>query len=108
MQVWALDGSSVSLPNTEALIEKYGYPTNQRGDCQAIARVSVIYDVLNNLIINGMLHSYFVSEKTVSFDCIEHQTTDNVLMLFDRGYMSWWLMYRILSKFILLIHLLKN
>jgi hypothetical protein len=98
MKIWALDGSSVSVPNTEEQLEAFGYPSNQRGDCLPIARISIIHDILNNLVITGMLHSYFVAEETVAFDCLEPQITDHVLMLFDRGYPSWWLMYLLQRK----------
>ncbi|GHU61847.1 hypothetical protein FACS1894123_01840 [Bacteroidia bacterium] len=43
MKVWALDGSTITLPDTEDRRERFGYSSNQRGDCQAIARVSVVH-----------------------------------------------------------------
>ena len=42
----SVDGSSLRLPNTEALSNEYGQTKNQHSEGVVQARVSVLYDVL--------------------------------------------------------------
>jgi hypothetical protein len=93
----AVDGSSVVLPDTEEIRIKYGYTTNQTNQGSAIARICVLYDVLNQLGIKGLLHHYNSSEETVVLDVLEGENLENSLLLFDRGYLSYWLIYELLQ-----------
>ena len=94
----AVDGSTLPLPDSEALREKFGGATNQiANSLTPTVRVCVLYDVLNNIAIRGILRPYFVSEDDMTIPCIENQANENTLLLFDRGYPSYWLMYRLLQ-----------
>jgi hypothetical protein len=62
----AMDGSSLVLPDTEELRKQFGSASNDKGDTSPIARVCVLYDVLNGINIKGMLHPYFVSEEEIN------------------------------------------
>jgi hypothetical protein len=98
MRLWAMDGNTVPLPRTEELKREFGCPGNQNGETNLVAGVSVLYDVLNHIVIKGLLHPYFVSEQDVSLLCMENQPPEDVLFLFDRGYPSYWLMYELIQK----------
>ncbi len=94
----AIDGSSVILPDTEKMREQYGYTTNQTNHGSALARICVLYDVLNQLALKGLLHSYNSSEETVVLDVLQDENLGHSLLLFDRGYMSYWLIYELLES----------
>jgi len=94
----AVDGSTMSLPPTEEVKEMYGCTTNQRGEGASIARVCVLYDVLNNVAIKGLLHSYSTSEISVVSDILKDRDLKDKLILFDRGYFSYKLTYQLLGK----------
>ena len=98
LRIWAIDGSSVALPNTELIQEMYGQTTNQLGNGDSIARICVLYDVLNEIAIRGLLHTYTMAEETVVPDILEGQDISDTLVLFDRGYPSYWLMHQLIEK----------
>ena len=103
----ALDGSVFALPNTEELRSLYGNASSNRGEHGAVARSGILYDVLNNLVINGRLHPYLSSERSVVLELLEHMPK-NSLLTFDRGYPSFWLFYLFLKnrqhKFVMRVH----
>jgi Transposase DDE domain len=97
LKIWAIDGSSVSLPDIDLLRNKYGQTTNQQGAGGSVARICVIYDVLNEIAIQGLLHPYTVSEEVVIPDILKDKDTSDTLILFDRGYPSYWLMHQLIA-----------
>jgi len=82
-----IDGSTVNLPWTDAVAEKYGYAKNQTGNTNVQARVSVLYDVLNRIAIDGSLNARSTSERNLALVHLE-QCTSSDLVIFDRGYYS--------------------
>jgi hypothetical protein len=99
MTLWAVDGSSVPLPETEDLKQAFGGVSNQYGEqVSATARICVLYDVLNGIAVKGFLHPYRVSEEEVIPECLSGLELENKLLLFDRGYPSYWLMYLLMKK----------
>lgn len=97
-RICAIDGSSVVLPDTDLLQQKYGQTSNQRGIGDPVARICVLYDVLNEIVIRGLLHTYKVSEEAVVPDILDGQDISDTLILFDRGYPSYWLMHQLIEK----------
>jgi len=93
----AFDGSVFSLPNTEALRATYGNASSNKGEHGAVARSSVVYDVLNCLVLEGKLHPYSSSERSVVAALLE-QVPENSLLTFDRGYPCFWLFYLLERK----------
>ena len=87
----AVDGTTIRLPSTPDVIQHFGmqkYKNNQ-GDC-SIGMASVFYDVLNNIVIDSSLNPHKTSER----ECvINHlvQAGKNDLVLYDRGYVAFWL-----------------
>jgi hypothetical protein len=97
--IYAVDGSSVPLPETEDILKVFGGATNQRGEQVSVtARICVLYDVPNRIAIRGFLHPYTVSEEEVVPKCLSGLSLDTKLLLFDRGYPSYWLMYLLMEK----------
>ena len=99
MTLLAIDGSSVPLPGTDDLKKAFGGVSNeQREQVSTTARICVLYDVLNSIVIKGFLHPYRVSEEEVIPRCLSGLELKNKLLLFDRGYPSFWLMYILIRK----------
>ena len=60
----SVDGSRMTLPNTEELRDEYGQTKNQSSSGIVQARVSVLYDVLNKFVLDGKLAPLWVGELT--------------------------------------------
>ena len=73
--VWAVDGSTVALPATEKLRSVFGWASNQSENIEnATARICLVSDVLNEIVISGKLHSFFSSEKDECHNRVTHGT----------------------------------
>ena len=99
MTVWAIDGSTIPLPQTEALREVFGNATNQSPNAYNVtARACLVSDVLNGLVVKGSLHPYFSSEKEACLHVLDTLDTEGKLLVFDRGYPSFYLEYLLMQK----------
>ena len=58
----AVDGSRLTLPSTDELKKIYGQTRNQSQTGVTQARVSVLYDVINNYVIDGILSPLKIGE----------------------------------------------
>ncbi|MCD7930651.1 MAG: IS4 family transposase [Tannerellaceae bacterium] len=97
MRIYSVDGSSVTLPFTGELATHYGLVRHRSGGTPT-ARVSVLYDVLNELVIKSGLYPFCTSERHMAQEYIDYMHEDTIL-LFDRGYPSFWFIYlMILNK----------
>lgn len=92
LQIIAVDGSKIPLPNRKALLEKYG--SIGRGSSSPTAIASVAYDVLNNRVLDAQLEPVSVDERTLAIrhmENIKSKARTNLLytmFVFDRGYAS--------------------
>lgn len=82
----AVDGSTLQLPEGDAIKEKYGTCSNPDMN---MARISHAYDPLNEITLDAVMRPYKVCERSMAFDHIlkippANDTKD--LYLFDRGY----------------------
>lgn len=89
----AVDGSTLSLPNTDELRNKYGTYSNQRGIGRAQARISVLYDVLNGFVIDGELFPLTKGEQKIAYEHVK-LTKAKDLVIYDRNYPSFNLIYK--------------
>ena len=96
-RVFAIDGTKLSLPNTPALRQYFGYSTNQHGTKSATARASVLYDVLNKLVVKSKLCLLEEAERTTACELIPFLDKDDLLLL-DRGYPSFMLFYLLINR----------
>ncbi len=88
----AVDGSRMTLPNTEELKNEYGQAKNQNLSGVVQARVSVLYDVLNKFVLDGKLAPLSVGELTSAIEHLEY-TRPKDLIIYDRGYPSFQLVF---------------
>lgn len=88
----AIDGSRLTLPNTEELKNYYGETKNQTNTGVVQARVSVLYDVLNKYVLDGIVSPLSIGEADSAINHLEH-TKSKDLIIYDRGYPSFRLIF---------------
>jgi len=88
-RILAVDGSKYSLPNTPSVIKEFGGQDNQFG-LKPMALGSCLYDVYQGIVLDAKLMHYSSSERDLAFEHLQH-TSDNDLILYDRGYVAYWL-----------------
>lgn len=93
----AIDGTHIDLPYTEELVKEFGGTLNKfikkREDIKKPqARVSMLYDVLNHVLLDAWIQSFDVSEMTMLFEHLEKAQRvlrgRKVIILADRYYGS--------------------
>lgn len=88
----AVDTSVINLPKNTGLEVFYGKSQKQAGDYLVQARVSVLYDVLNKLAIDSSIVPLHTGERQLAITHLA-TSTDRDLILYDRGYPSYDLIY---------------
>jgi hypothetical protein len=91
LKVLACDGSTLYLPNTAQLKERFGIQANQYAG-QVMARILQVEDVLNHLTLYGALLPITCSEQSVGYALSDFLPSDSV-SVWDRGFGSYALMY---------------
>lgn len=88
----AIDGSTLRLPNREAIAEHFG---RQQDDAVPQARLSVRYDVLNQVTLDTELAPIATGERELAYLHLEKSQIGD-LYLYDRGYTGFvmWAMHR--------------
>lgn len=94
----AVDGTSIRLPNEPDIIEYFGVQKGrpEQGQC-AMGMASIFYDVLNKLVIDSGIHARLTSERQCVEDHLQF-SDENDLILFDRGYVAFWLYAYLLER----------
>lgn len=93
----AVDGSRMTLPDTPELEAIYGKTRNQCGPGVVQARVSVLYDVVNQFVIDGCLVPLSTGENKMALRHLEFASIGD-LIIYDRGYPSFKLIYEHLQR----------
>lgn len=90
--VFAIDGTSLQVPDTQENVEYFGCRKNQYDTQTALASASAMYDVLNDIVLDAIIDTYPAKEKNQARRHIEAITNPKVLdksiITFDRGYPS--------------------
>ncbi len=83
----AVDGTTLRLPSSRKIEQAFGAAT----DGPPLARVSLLYDIAQDLVIDTQMAALCVSERELA---IEHlaQMGPGDLAIYDRGYPAFWLM----------------
>ena len=104
-RVIGIDGSTLELPNMDILKDKqqsknikeiYGEGSNQKGEYGATPRVSIMYDLENKFVLDGILNSIHSSEGFMAIEHIDRlleqkqsiKANYKDLIIYDRGYPS--------------------
>ncbi|WP_244970344.1 IS4 family transposase [Flavobacterium macrobrachii] len=97
LRILAMDGSRLTLPFTKELEEIYGQTKNQTNTYIVQTKACVLYDLLNEICINGILSSIDTDERTQAKQLLEYCQA-NDLIIYDRGYPSFELIYEHYQK----------
>lgn len=105
MRVCAIDGSTIRLPENDELYKEFGAQVQNGNKIIGVplAKTSVLYDVLNEMMLHTTLVHYNTSEKKMAIEHLEalsklnDKNKINDLIMFDRGYPSAFLMFYMLS-----------
>ena len=85
-RVCAIDGSMIRLPKSDHIVDNF---TTHKGmntiEGCPMALCSVFYDVLNRIVIDSTIEPIHTSERACAIEHL-HYSTDNDLVLYDRGY----------------------
>lgn len=88
-----VDGSTINLPVNEITKEVYGAYNNQNlTNDIVIGRVSIMYDLLNEIVLDGMLCPYTRGEVPLSREHIKKAKANDIVIM-DRAYPSFESMY---------------
>lgn len=88
----SVDGSRMTLPNTKELTLEYGKSKNQSNTGVTQARVSVLYDVLNKYVLDGILSPLKIGENPLALNHLNYAKQHD-LIIYDRGYPGFNLVY---------------
>ena len=92
----AIDGSTVGLPSTPQIFDYFGGISSPNKKPYALARVSQMFDVLNQVTIHAQISPLNVGERDMAANHLLYlRPTD--LVLLDRGYPAFWLFKLILK-----------
>lgn len=86
-RVLAVDGSRITLPLTKELEDFYGKTTNNTETYVVQGKVSVLYDVLNNFVLDAALSPINIGERALALTHFEYCKNGD-LIIYDRGYPS--------------------
>lgn len=91
--IFAVDGTTLQVPDTSENIEYFGTSTNQSTTKTALASASALYDVLNDIVIDATISRYRTSERKMAHQHINSinniKLLSNSIVIFDRGYPSY-------------------
>lgn len=87
-RILAVDGSKITLPFTEQLKISFGESKNQTNTSIVQARSSVLYDVLNRLVLDSVLENIKTGERELALSHKGHWKEGD-LIIYDRGYPSY-------------------
>ena len=95
----AVDGSRVQLPNHKTIKEEFGtHLMGPKADsCKSLGLISVLYDVLNLITLDASIGKYADSERDHLIGHLE-RTEKGDLLLLDRGYPCFWLLFLMKAK----------
>jgi hypothetical protein len=85
----AIDGSTLRLPDTPEAIARFGQMFPAHSDPATLARISQVYDPLNGLVLDAIIAPYHRDERDLLFDHLAALDAGNLLLL-DCGYPAFW------------------
>jgi len=93
-----VDGSTINLPVNKNTIKSYGAFNNQtQTNDVVLGRVSIMYDLLNEIVLDGILCNYNEGEVSLSRKHIKLAQSNDIIIM-DRAYPSFETMFEMESK----------
>lgn len=107
-RVLSVDGSTLNLPLTDDTIKVYGLFNNQnKTDDMVMGRVSILYDVLNEIVLDGKLCSIKNAEIHLSYEHFKYAKKGDLIIM-DRAYPSFESLYLMAQQEIHVLYRCKN
>jgi len=99
MRVLAVDGTRMVLPSHSTVIEKFGQQQfGPKADSpRSLAMGSMLYDALNHVTLDAQLAPYQASERDLLVQHLDKVKPADLLLL-DRGYPCFWLLFLLKAK----------
>lgn len=99
MRLLAVDGTRLVLPNHPSVAEEFGmHQFGPKADSpRSLAMASLLYDPLNLLTIDSQIAPYASSECDLLVKHLDKVNAGDMLLL-DRGYPSFWLLFLLKAK----------
>ena len=99
MRVLAVDGTRLVLPNHPSVIKEFGQQHfGPKADSpRSLAMGSMLYDVLNQITLDAQLAPYASSERDLLMQHMD-KIKEGDLLLLDRGYPCFWLLFMLKAK----------
>jgi hypothetical protein len=99
MRLIAVDGTRLVLPNHPSVIAEFGqHELGPAADSKrSLALGSMLYDVLNQLTIDARIAPYAASERDLLCEHLDKIQSGDLLLL-DRGYPSFWLLFLLKAR----------
>ena len=99
MRVLAIDGTRLVLPNHPSVIKEFGQQKfGPKADSpRSLAMASMLYDVLNQITLDARLSAYASSERDLLMQHMDKIKPGDLLLL-DRGYPCFWLLFLLKAK----------
>lgn len=99
MRLLAVDGTRLVLPNHPSVVEEFGvHQFGPKSDSpRSLALGSLLYDALNLVTIDSQIAPYASSERDLLLEHLEYVKPGDLLLL-DRGYPSFWLLFLLKAK----------
>ena len=89
-RIFAIDGTKIQLPSDKKLLKHYGGLGKNKN--VPTAQASMLYDVLNDIVVNAAINPLADDERKLAKAhlefCKELLPDDGKLVIFDRGYPS--------------------
>lgn len=83
----SIDGSTLELPSSLEIINKFGI--NNKNNMIPMTKISTLYDLKNNLILDSSIKPNNTNELKMAFDMLT-KIRDKDLLILDRGYGARW------------------
>lgn len=88
-QIYAVDGSTIQIPESEENYKVFGGNPNKTEKVSPLASASVLYDVMNDILVDVSLHPYRYNEREAAKDHMDFLPIfPKSIVVFDRGYPS--------------------
>ncbi len=99
MKLLAVDGSRLMLPNHQTVKDEFGvHSFGPKADSErSMAMCSMLYDVLNHVTIDAEIAPYAASERDLLMMHLDKVNAGEMLLL-DRGYPCFWLLFLLKAK----------
>ena len=92
--IFAIDGSTHEVPSSKSTFKEFGKQSDQKNPdlYWSMALASVLYDVLEDVIVDAAIEKQFYSEREMSLRHLARLfdlgLEDDSIVIFDRGYYS--------------------